>query len=273
MRKGCVVTLLVVVGLCALGTVAYRNGVHPKLVLWIAKERWAYTRSFEAQVEANLEIAGIGVSGSGRVRYMRPELYDLDFTNVRLVAGTDALWVVVPAVRTAVRVAGVGITPTQMIDGMLSGWDTADPARWARQLDAASNEVTLFAPQVVDGQRCWVLQWPAKTGERVGGRLYISQRTQSPVRFDQMDPTGQVTQTVQVREYKCNPALRPADFEFHAMSDYRVIEHQYDPSDPLGLEGLLQGTSAEALRLRSQVQEQIEKHLPAAQQWLGNQLQ
>jgi outer membrane lipoprotein-sorting protein len=270
MRKGCVVLVVLVVLLGAGGFFVYRNGVHPRIVLWLVQQSWARTNSFEAQVDANLKVMGIGVSGSGRVRFMRPGLYDLDFNNLRVVTNTDSVWVVVPAVQTAFHVKGVNITPDQMVDKLLSGWETANPAKWADQLGQASEEVTLYAPEVVDGQRCWVLQWPAKTGERVGGRICIGQKTLAPVQFDQMDTGNQVTQTVKVHGFRRNPGLKAESFEYHPMAGYSVVEREYNPQDPLGLEALLQGTTTEMERLRGQIQEQVQKHVPGAAEWLGN---
>jgi len=229
------------------GYLVYRNGVTPKLVLWLVEANWDRTSDLQARLEGDASILGFPVSGAGTVRFMRPDLYDLDFTTARVIAGKEALWVIVPAFKAGVRVTAKGMTPAQAIGTIISGWDGANPEAWVRQASASAPDVTLYRPEELDGERCWVLEWPARTGERIGGRLYVSQRTCTPVRFDQMDSGGQITHTYRLKDLRRNTGLQPADFDYKPMAGYHVFEYAYDANSPLDLDSLLRGVGAGSL--------------------------
>ena len=237
-RKGCVVVLIVVLVLAGAGFLVYRNGVHPGLVLAVVNWSWERTRDMDAVVTGEAEVMGFQVTGGGRLRFLKPDLYDLDLTQLRLVAGTEQLWLILPAFKTAVRVTGEGMTPAQMLESVVAGWEGSNPAGWVKEASARPGEVTLYKPTVVGGERCWVLEWPARTGERIGGRLYVSQKTRGPVQFDQMDSAGQVMSTYRVTQFRRNTGLEPGDFDYQPMTGYATFSFNYDPDDPAGFRRL-----------------------------------
>lgn len=255
--------VLVVVVLVVAGIV-YRLGVHPQVVLWVVQQTWLRTTDLEARLEGDTEVLGFQVTGAGRLRFCKPNLYDLDLNAVRLVAGPDALWAVVPALRMGLKVTASGMTPAQVMAGILSGWEERDPARWVQTATSSPQDVSLRGVQLLNGERCWVLEWPARTGERIGGRLYVSQSTRLPVKFEQMDSGGQVTHTYALTQVRRNVGLKPADFTYRPLSGYRLYSFQYDPNDPSGLRRLIDRNRA-AL---GDLQQRIEEKVPGAAGWL-----
>lgn len=262
LRKGCVIALIVVLLLGFAGVMAYRNGVHPRIVLGIVKWTWDRTSDLEAMVTGDTEVMGLRVAGTGRLRFMKPDLYDLDFSNARLVAGSQQLWVVLPAFKTAVRVTGEGMTPSEILGSMIAGWNGGNPTKWVQEASARPAEVILYAPRMLDGQRCWVLQWPARTGERIGGRLYVSQRSRAPIRFDQMNSAGQVVRTYQISDFRRNIGLTPADFEYTPMPDYTTLNYRYDPRDPTGARRMREEIGRQLDSLRRMLEQQLPNFLP-----------
>lgn len=262
LRKGCVIALIIVLVLGFAGVMAYRNGVHPSLVLGIITWTWDRTGDLEAMVTSDTEVMGLRVAGTGRLRFLKPDLYDLDFSNARLVAGTQQLWVVLPVFRTAVRVTGEGMTPSDILGSMIAGWNGSNPTRWVQEASARPREVILYAPQVLDGQRCWVLQWPARTGERIGGRLYVSQRSRAPIRFDEMNSAGQVVRSYQVSDFRRNIGLTPEDFEYTPMPDYATLNFRYDPTDPTGTRRMREEIRGRLDSLRRMFDQRLPDFLP-----------
>lgn len=269
LRKGCLIVLIVLVVLAAVAFLAYRNGVHSKLVLWVIKATWERTEDLEARVEADTDIMGFRVSGAGRLRFKKPDLYDLDFNTVRIIAGRDALWVIVPAFKTGVRITADDMTPTEILADLVADWGPGDPARWVEEATSEPPEVTLYAPTVIDGERCWILEWPSRTGERIGGRLYVSQRSRAPIRFDQMDSANRIIRTYKISQFKRNIGLTEADFDYQPMSGFSTLDYHYDPDKPLGIEGLLMGGGPEPDELRPKIRRKAKDRLPAdAARWL-----
>lgn len=261
-RKGCVIALIVVLALGFAGVMAYRNGVHPRLVLWIVKSAWDRTRDLEAMVTSDMEVMGFRVAGTGRLRFLKPDLYDLDLSNARLVAGERQLWVILPAFKTAVRVTGEGMTPSDILGSMIAGWNGGDPTKWVQEATARPQEVILYAPRVIDEQRCWVLEWPARTGERIGGRLYVSQRTRAPIRFDEMDSAGRIVRTYEIRDFRRNIGLTPDDFEYTPMPNYTTLNYRHDPTDPTGTRRMREEIRSRLDALRRMLEQQLPDFLP-----------
>lgn len=241
LRKILSVLVVVIVLLGVAVFFVYRNGVHPQLVLWIAKESWDRTESFEAVAEGETVVAGVNLSTTGRLRFLKPDLYDLDLNVARIMCGPKSLWVVAPAVKTGFRVHSASMRPAEILARIVASWDSRDPARWVDAAAGRPAEVKLYAPQVIEGQRCWVLEWPSRTGETIGGRLYVGQRSRAPVQFDHMDSAGQVVHSYKMTKFQRNTGLKPGDFEFAPMAGYSVVEVEYDPNDPVGLGRLLRG--------------------------------
>jgi outer membrane lipoprotein-sorting protein len=253
------IVILIVAGV--VGFLVYRNGVHPKIVLAAMKLQADRTRDIDADIRADLSVAGFAVSGTGHCRLKPPSLYDLDFSSVRVVAGPDALWVVVPAVTTAVKITSDSLQSAELLHKIVSGWDAADPQGWMEQARESAADVVLWAPEVVEGRRCWVLEWPARTGERVGGCLYVSQRTRMPVQFRQKDSTGAVTNTFTVTRLRTNSGLGPEDFQYKPMAGYMTIDYEYDPDSPLSVEGLLRGGKV-LEQMGGHLMQEAQRHLP-----------
>jgi len=255
--------LLVIVLIAGVAAyLVYRNGVHPKLVLWVMKTSAEGTQDLDGEIEAKLSIGGFPVTGVGHFRMKPPSLYDLDFNTVRVVTGPDALWVVVPAVKTALRVTGKGLPPIDILKQVVSGWDGADPQNWARDAQSSAADAKLWAPEIIDGQRCWVLEWPARTGERVGGVLYVSQLTRLPVRFEQKDSTGHIVNTFHIKHLRRNVGLKPEDFAYKPMEGYVTIDYTYDPEHPLTIDNILAGQSDAAEKIGQQIMREAGKLLP-----------
>lgn len=262
LRRILSVLLLILIVAGVAGYLVYRNGVHPKIVLAAMKLTADRTRDIDADIRADLSVAGLPVSGTGHCRLKPPSLYDLDFNVVRVVAGPDALWVVVPAVTTAVKVTSDSLQPAEILHKVVTGWEGADPRGWMEQAQDSAADATLWAPETVEGQRCWVLEWPARTGERVGGCLYVSQRTRMPVRFEQKDSTGRVTNTFTITGLRTNSGLSPEDFQYKPMAGYLTVDYRYDPQNPPSIDGLL-GDNADAIqKLGEHFVQEAQKHLP-----------
>jgi outer membrane lipoprotein-sorting protein len=264
LRRILVVLFALVVALLIAAGVVYRMGVHPQVVLWVVQQTWLRTTDLDARLEGDTEVLGFQVSGAGRLRFSKPDLYDLDLSAVRLVAGKDALWAIVPALHMGLKVTAQGMTPAQVMAGVLSGWEERDPARWVQTATSSPQDVSLRGVQVLNGERCWVLDWPARTGERIGGRLHVSQSTRLPVKFEQMDSGGQVTHTYTLTQVRRNVGLKASDFEYHPLSGYRLYTYQYDPNDPSGLRRLIDQNRT-AL---GDLQQRIEEKVPGASGWL-----
>jgi outer membrane lipoprotein-sorting protein len=241
MRKalGVILCLLVLAGVG--GFFAYRNGVHPKLVLWVLGYSWDHTDDLQAKVTGDVTLFGTPGTMAASLRFKKPDLYDLDVSSLRIICGADALWVVVPGIKTGFRLKSSELTPRQMLDDILGGFESRDPASWVEEAVDAPQEVTLFAPQQISGERCWVLQWPARTGERVGGRLYVSQRTRAPVRFEQMDSTGKLVRRFDVTGFRRNTGLAAEEFAFKPMEGYMTVDYTYNPGDARVLKKMLEG--------------------------------
>jgi outer membrane lipoprotein-sorting protein len=265
LRKVGIVLLVLLLVLLVAAVLVYRNGVHPQLVLWIIKSTWDRTQDLEARFEGDTEVLGLQVSGAGRLRFKKPGLYDLDLNTVRVIAGPKCLWAIVPSLQTGVRVTAEGMTPAQVMSAIVSGWQERDPARWVDEAVAAPAEVKLWAPQVVEGQRCWLLEWPSRTGERIGGRLYVGQVSRAPVQFCQMDSGGQITHTYKITNFRRNTGLKPEDFEYKPMAGYSVIDYHYDPKDPVGLQHLIESGGKQLGGLRDQLKQALP---PEAADWL-----
>ncbi len=269
LRRGCLVVLILVVVVGGVGVLVYRNGVHPRLVLWIVSTTWQRTRDFEARVEADTAVLGFPVSGAGSLRFKKPSLYDLDCTNVRIIAGSNSLWVIVPALKTGVRVTAEGMTPAEVFAGIVSGWDAGDPAKWVANATAQPSEVVLYAATVVNGERCWVLDWPSRTGERIGGRLFVSQRTRLPVEFDEVDSAGHPTHKYKVTNLRTNLGFKAEDFGYRPLPGYSVQDFRYDPADPMGVEKLLEQWGPRASTLLDEIGKAAGSALPPeAAEWL-----
>jgi outer membrane lipoprotein-sorting protein len=265
LKKGRIISLIVLIALVWGAVLVYRNGVHPKLVLWIVKQSWDRTQDFEATLQGDTQVLGFTVTGAGRLRFKRPALYDLDLNTLRVIAGDKSLWVVVPALKTGVRVTSPGMTPAQMLGSVVSDWTERDPARWVDQATSDESEVTLWATQEMDGQRCWLLEWPARTGERVGGRLYVGQSTRAPVRFDQMDSGGRIVHQYKISNFRRNVGLKAQDFDYKPMEGYTTLEYTYDPNDPGGLKRLLDSSGPAFNDLRQKVERELG---PAVREYL-----
>jgi hypothetical protein len=234
------------------------------------KASWDQTQDLQARLEGDTAIMGFPVSGAGTVRFRRPALYDLDFSVVRVMAGQEALWVVVSALKAGVRITGRGMTPADIIGKVVSGWEGADPAGWVRQASESQADVTLYQPQVAEGERCWVLEWPARSGERIGGRLFVSQRSRAPVRFEQMDSSGQVTHIYRLHDFRRNVGLKPDDFAYKPMAGYTTYDYEYDPNSPLDLNSILRSNAGRALQGAVQGLNAGDVP-PGAQDWLRRQ--
>lgn len=241
MRKALGVILLLLVLLGASGFFAYRSGVHPRLVLWILGYTWEHTEDLQARVTGDISLLGTPGTMSASLRFKKPDLYDLDVNSLRIICGAKALWVVVPGIKTGFRLQSSELSPRQMLDDIVGGFESRDPASWVEEAVDAPQEVSLFAPQEINGERCWVMQWPARTGERVGGRLYVSQRSRAPVRFDQMDSTGKLVRSYEVAEFRRNTGLTAEDFAFKPMEGFMVVDYTYNPGDARVLKKMLEG--------------------------------
>lgn len=268
MRKGCAAVLLALALLVGAAVLVYRNGVHPTVVLWILQHTWERTDNLEAQVSGELELMGLPITATGRLRFKKPNLYDLDFNVVRVIAGPQDLWVVIPAIKAGARVQADNMPPGQLLERVLSGWDVSNPTRWVHEALTDPAQVRLFAPEVIENQRCWVLEWPARTGEKIGGTLYVSQRTRAPVRFDQHDSARRVVRSFTVSEFRRNPGLKAEDFQYKPMEGYRTFDLPYDPSHPPALEQLLRGGN-DGTQPTAELWDHMQHHLPpAAARWL-----
>jgi hypothetical protein len=264
LRRILVVLFVLVVAVLIAAGIVYRVGVHPKVVLWVVEQTWLRTTDLDARLEGDTEVLGFQMGGAGHFRFRKPDLYDLDLNAVRLVAGPDALWAVVPALRVGLKVTAKGMTPAQVMAGVLSGWEERDPARWVQTALSAPREVSLRGVQLLNGERCWVLEWPTRTGERIGGRLYVSQSTRLPVKFEQMDSGGQVTHTYTLSQARRNVGLTPSDFIYRPLPGYKLYTFQYDPKDPSGLRRWIDQNRT-AL---GDLQQRLEEKVPGAADWL-----
>lgn len=264
LRKVLLTLVIILLLIAAGGFLAYRNGVHPALVVWIVDQTWERTSDFEARVEGDVDIMGLSVTAAGRMRHKRPDLYDLDLNSIRVIAGSRDLWVIVPAFKAALKVHSQAAPAEEMLRGMVDQWEERNPENWVREATRRPAEVTLYAAQVIEGERCWVLEWPARTGERIGGRLYVSQRSRAPIKFDQMNSAGQVTRTYTMRKFRRNIGLTEGDFSYEPMAGYSVVEVKYDPDKEMVLEDLLQG-----LPDVDKLRKKLDKHLPGdVSDWL-----
>jgi len=266
-RRGALVLVVILVGLAAGGYWAYRDGVSARAVLWLAKREWEATRDLRMQVEGDIEVMGFPTSVSGRLSFKRPGLYDLDLGTPRIIAGPNALWIVVPPLNAAARVYSERLSSRELLAEVVTAWRDRDPMRWVDRAEESARDVDLLDPEELDGTRCWVLAWPSRSGERVGGKLYVSQASRLPIGFDELDADETVKHECRIRELRRNTGLTDDDFTFKPSGDYMVIGCDYDRDRLQSIEDLLGGgrgdrdTAEDTLRkLEGKARDWLKKH-------------
>ncbi len=262
MRRFLAVLIVILMVLAVAGFGVYRYGVHPSIVAWILDQTWERTSDLDARVEGDLELLGIPMKVSGNLRYKAPDLVDVDVVSLRAIATREELWVIVPAISTAFRVHSDRMTPREILTEMLGG---KDPGRAISSSVDKPERLTLKAPVQQAGETCWLLEWPGRTGEHDGGRLYVSQRTRVPVLFEQLDSAGTVLRTYKVSDFHRNRGITVQDFSYSPAPGFSVVNYDYDPADPEKLRELLGGGAEELRKLGRKVKEYLP---PEASDWL-----